>query len=43
MAIPSLPPLEIEFVKYIYNKYQNELSKEDQFRNRLCDNFIFNK
>jgi 5'-3' exonuclease len=42
MAIPSLPPLEIDFVKYIYNKYQNELSKEDQFRNRLCDNFIFN-
>ena len=42
MSIPLLPPLEIEFVKYIYNKYQNELTKDDQFRNRLCDNFIFN-
>ena len=42
MAIPQLPPLEIDLVKYIYTKYQNELSKEDEFRNRLCDDYVFN-
>ena len=42
MAIPYLPPLEIDFVKYIYTKYQNELTKEDEFRNRTCENYIFN-
>ena len=41
MGIPVLPPLEIDLVKYIYNKYQDVLTKEDQFRNRLCDNYIF--
>jgi 5'-3' exonuclease len=43
MAIPLLPPLEIDLVKHIYNKYQDELTKEDRFKNRLCDNYIFNK
>jgi hypothetical protein len=42
MAIPILPQLEINLVKYVYNKYQDELTKEDKFRNRLCDNLIFN-
>ena len=42
MAIPTLPNLEIDLVKYIYNKYQDTLSKEDNFRNRLCDNYTFN-
>ena len=42
MAIPYLPPLEIDFVKYIYTKYQSELTKEDEFRNRICENYIFN-
>jgi 5'-3' exonuclease len=42
MAIPLLPQLEINLVKYVYNKYQDELSKEDNFRNRLCDNLVFN-
>ena len=42
MTIPKLPPLEIDLVKYIYLKYQDELSKEDKFRNRLCENLIFN-
>ena len=42
MTIPKLPPLEINLVKYIYMKYQDELSKEDNFRNRLCENLIFN-
>jgi 5'-3' exonuclease len=42
MIIPKLPPLEIDLIKYIYMKYQDELSKEDNFRNRLCENLIFN-
>lgn len=42
MGIPLLPQLEIDLVKYIYNKYQDELTKEDKFRNRTCDNYIFN-
>ena len=42
MAIPTLPNLEIDLVKYIYNKYQDTLSKEDEFRNRLCDDYTFN-
>ena len=43
MAIPLLPPLEIDLVKHIYNKYQDELTKEDRFKNRLCDNYVFNQ
>jgi 5'-3' exonuclease len=42
MGIPLLPSLEIDLVKYIYCKYQDELSNEDKFRNRLCDNYIYN-
>jgi 5'-3' exonuclease len=42
MGIPLLPSLEIDLVKYIYGKYQSELSKEDQFKNRLCENYIYN-
>ena len=42
MSIPKLPPLEIDLVKYMYTKYQDELSKEDNFRNRICENLIFN-
>jgi 5'-3' exonuclease len=42
MAIPKLPPLEIDLVKYAYTKYKDELSKEDKFRNRICEILIFN-
>jgi 5'-3' exonuclease len=42
MGIPLLPQLEIDLVKHIYNKYQDELTKEDIFRNRLCEPYIFN-
>jgi 5'-3' exonuclease len=42
MGIPMLPPLEIDLVKYIYSKYTKELSKEDIFRNRICEEYIFN-
>ncbi len=42
MGIPMLPPLEIDLVKYVYSKYTKELCKEDIFRNRICDEYIFN-
>ena len=42
MAIPKLPPLEIDLVKHVYMKYQDELSKEEIFRNRNSINLIFN-
>jgi 5'-3' exonuclease len=42
MGIPILPSLEIDLVKYIFTKYQDELTKEDHFKNRLCDNYVFN-
>jgi 5'-3' exoribonuclease 2 len=43
MAIPALPSLEIDLVKYIYTKYQDgALTKEELFRNRLCDELKFN-
>jgi len=42
MGIPLLPALEIDLIKYIYNKYQDVLSNEEKFRNRLCDNYLFN-
>ena len=33
MAIPKLPPLDIELIKYIYNKYQDELNSGEKERN----------
>jgi 5'-3' exoribonuclease 2 len=33
MAIPELPPLNITLVNYIFNKYKNELLKEELLRN----------
>lgn len=42
MAIPQLPPLEVELIKYVYHKYQDELSKDEQWRNRIEDDYIFN-
>lgn len=42
MGIPMLPPLEIDLVKYIYSKYVKELTKEELFRNRICEEYIFN-
>jgi 5'-3' exoribonuclease 2 len=33
MGIPNLPPLDIEQLKHYYNKYKNELSKEELERN----------
>jgi 5'-3' exonuclease len=33
MGVPILPPLDIDLVKYIFNKYKNELSEEENKRN----------
>ena len=42
MAIPLLPPLEIDLVKKVYNSNKHLLTKDEQFRNRICDDIIFN-
>lgn len=42
MAIPMLPPLEIDLIKYIYTKYQDELNKDEINRNRIENDYIFN-
>jgi len=34
MGIPILPPMDINLIKYIHNKYTNELSEEDLVRNK---------
>lgn len=34
MGIPILPPLDIKLIKYIYYKYKDELSEEDNNRNK---------
>ena len=39
-GIPLLPPLEIKLVRHIYNKYKDELTIEEQHRNRLDTNLI---
>jgi 5'-3' exonuclease len=35
MGIPNLPPLDIKQLKYSYSKYEDELTKEEQNRNKL--------
>jgi 5'-3' exonuclease len=34
MGIPNLPPLDIKQLKYSYHKYENEITKEEQNRNK---------
>ena len=34
MGIPILPPLDIDLIKYIFNKYKDELSEEENNRNK---------
>jgi 5'-3' exonuclease len=33
MGIPILPPLDIKLIKYIFNKYKDELTEEEKNRN----------
>ncbi len=41
MAIPNLPPLDIELLKHSYYKYQDELKKEELARNECKGVFEF--
>jgi 5'-3' exonuclease len=41
MAVPKIPPLNMNLIKYIYNKYKNELTKLDLPRNELKDIYYF--
>lgn len=41
MAVPKLPPLDIELVKKSYFKYKNELKDDDIKRNKYLDIFEF--
>jgi 5'-3' exoribonuclease 2 len=40
-GIPKLPPLDIELVKHMFYKYQDELTKEEKNRNKIIE--IINK
>ena len=42
MAIPKLPPLDIDLVKHIYNKYQDELNSEEKERNTIKKPLVIN-
>lgn len=42
MAIPKLPPLDIDLVKHIYNKYQDELNSEEKERNIIKKPLVIN-
>jgi 5'-3' exonuclease len=41
-AIPRLPPLDIELVKHMFYKYQDELTSEEKIRNKIIDIIIVN-
>ena len=40
MAIPMLPPLNINLTKQFYMLYKNELSQEDQLQNKCHKIFV---
>ena len=41
-AIPKLPPLDIDLVRHMFNKYQDELTLEEKNRNKIIDIIIIN-
>jgi len=41
-AIPKLPPLDIELVKHMFYKYQDELTSEEKIRNKIIDIIVVN-
>jgi 5'-3' exonuclease len=43
MGIPSLPPLDLKLLNYMYNKYKDELTPEEKDRNKNLDVYVFNK
>ena len=42
MAIPKLPPLDLDMLKYSYFKYKDEIKKEDSERNEYKNPYEFN-
>jgi 5'-3' exoribonuclease 2 len=42
-GIPNLPPLDIELIKHCYLKYMDELSKNENERNKLLELFEYVK
>jgi hypothetical protein len=42
MAIPKLPPLDIELIKHIYNKYKDELNPIEKERNSIKKPLVIN-
>ena len=42
MAIPKLPPLDLDMLKHSYFKYENEIKKEDSERNEYKNPYEFN-
>jgi 5'-3' exonuclease len=43
MGTPSLPPLDLTLLTYVYNKYKDELTPEEKDRNKILDIYVFNK
>lgn len=43
MGIPNLPPLDMTLLTHSFNKYKDELSKEEQMRNMYKDVYMFSK
>ena len=41
MGIPKLPPLDIKKIQHSYNKYKNEIAKEEFIKNKSENVFIF--
>lgn len=41
-AIPKLPPLDIDLVRHMFNKYQDELTLEEKNRNKIIDIITIN-
>lgn len=41
-AIPKLPPLDIDLVRHMFNKYQDELTLEEENRNKIIDIITIN-
>ena len=42
-GIPKLPPLDIELMKHMFKKYQDELTIEEKNKNKIIDIIMINK
>ena len=41
MGIPQLPPLDIDLIKHVFYKYQDELKPDEKERNNIKKPHIF--